>query len=100
MASWKRLYHCLTFSFMIQIGTVEVLSLNISPLDNLSNTKIPRLFLDSASIEQYDSWLSTGLFAGVTTNPLILQQDGVSCTLKAISSLIQHAIKKYDMQVF
>lgn len=37
-----------------------------------------RLFLDSANITQLQSLLSTGAFYGVTTNPLILKENGLS----------------------
>ena len=42
-----------------------------------------RLFLDSADAETYDAWLPTGMFTGVTTNPAILERDGVECGVEA-----------------
>ncbi len=37
-----------------------------------------RLFLDSANITQLQPLLSTGVFYGVTTNPLILKESGLT----------------------
>ena len=46
-----------------------------------------RLFLDSASLADWQELLPTGLFYGVTTNPTILARDGVSCDVKSVSAL-------------
>lgn len=54
------------------------------------NYKKIRLFLDTADTQQWQHWLPTGLFYGVTTNPLLLERDQVTCSvsqLKALASL-------------
>lgn len=54
------------------------------------NYKKIRLFLDTADRQQWQHWLPTGLFYGVTTNPLLLERDQVTCSvsqLKALASL-------------
>ena len=48
-----------------------------------------RFFLDSASLHEYRALLPTGMFHGVTTNPSILQRDGVLCSVDAISVLVR-----------
>ena len=50
-----------------------------------------RLFLDSASLADWQELLPTGLFYGVTTNPTILARDGVSCDVKSVSALARRA---------
>eukprot|EP00958_Prasinococcus_capsulatus_P009965 scaffold966_cov415-Prasinococcus_capsulatus_cf.AAC.28 len=44
-----------------------------------------RLFLDSADAGAWSDYLPSGVFYGVTTNPLILQRDGVRCTRQALT---------------
>lgn len=51
-----------------------------------------RLFLDSADIKQWQTWLSTGLFYGVTTNPLLLERSKVPCTLEQLKQLTIEAL--------
>jgi len=51
-----------------------------------------RLFLDSADRTQWQTWLPTGLFYGVTTNPLLLERAGEPCTLPHLHSLAQEAL--------
>lgn len=46
-----------------------------------------RLYLDSANVTQWELWMSTGLFYGVTTNPSILERDEQRCTLRNLSNL-------------
>lgn len=52
-----------------------------------------RLFLDSADESTYDAWLPTGLFMGVTTNPAILERDGVECSVESLSALARSALE-------
>ncbi|MEO0408498.1 MAG: transaldolase family protein [Cyanobacteria bacterium P01_A01_bin.135] len=56
-----------------------------------------RLFLDTADVEQWATWLPTGLFYGVTTNPLLLQRAGVPCTVDHMARLLETALG-YGMQ--
>ncbi|KAG2431800.1 hypothetical protein HXX76_009295 [Chlamydomonas incerta] len=46
-----------------------------------------RMFLDSASITNWELWMSTRLFYGITTNPAILEKDGQRCTLSNLQRL-------------
>lgn len=48
-----------------------------------------RLFLDDAREDVWSELLPTGIFYGVTTNPLILQKADVPCTIEAVSSLVK-----------
>jgi transaldolase len=50
-----------------------------------------RLFLDSANVDDWRRWFPTGCLYGFTTNPLILQRDGVPCTLEALAGLVSEA---------
>lgn len=51
-----------------------------------------RLFLDTADVAEWATWLPTGLFYGVTTNPLLLQRAGVPCTLEQCAKLVESAL--------
>ena len=56
-----------------------------------------RLFLDTADLSQWQTWLPTGLFYGVTTNPLLLERAGQPCTLQNLQILIDQALN-YGIQ--
>jgi len=51
------------------------------------------LFLDSADEETWNAWLPTGMFTGVTTNPAILERDGVECSVESLSELARNALE-------
>lgn len=50
-----------------------------------------RFFLDTADIEAWRKWLPSGMFYGVTTNPLLLQRAHVPCTIAELSRLAHSA---------
>ena len=52
-----------------------------------------RLFLDTADVDAWKAWLPTGLFYGVTTNPLLLERAKVPCTLDSLKLLADVAIR-------
>lgn len=52
-----------------------------------------RLYLDTAEINAWMAWQPTGIFHGVTTNPLLLERAGVPCTVEALRNLAQQAWK-------
>ncbi|GAX41001.1 transaldolase [Tolypothrix sp. NIES-4075] len=54
------------------------------------NYKGIRLFLDTADTQQWEDWLPTGLFYGVTTNPLLLQ-DKIPCEVSQLKVLANQA---------
>ncbi|HEY9879796.1 MAG TPA: transaldolase family protein [Leptolyngbyaceae cyanobacterium] len=51
-----------------------------------------RLCLDTADTAQWQKWASTGLFYGVTTNPLLLERSQVPCTLQSLARLAEKAL--------
>lgn len=51
------------------------------------------LYLDTAEMTQWQTWLPTGLFYGVTCNPVLLQQAGISCQVQTLAALAQQALK-------
>lgn len=51
-----------------------------------------RLFLDTADVDAWKTWLPTGLFYGVTTNPLLLEKVGIPCTRESLTSLGETAL--------
>lgn len=54
-------------------------------------SKRPRLFIDTAIREDIETWLATGLFHGVTTNPTLLAAAKVPCTIEALKDLAADA---------
>jgi transaldolase len=56
------------------------------------------LYLDSADTTTLEPLLATGLFRGVTTNPLILQRAGVR--LDGIPALVKWLLEQTDGDVF
>lgn len=54
------------------------------------NYKGIRLFIDTADTQQWQDWLPTGLFYGVTTNPLLLR-DKIPCEVSQLKVLANQA---------
>lgn len=46
-----------------------------------------QLLLDTADSQAWRTWLPTGLFRGVTTNPTLLRRAGQPCTLAGLQAL-------------
>eukprot|EP01037_Dinobryon_pediforme_P012254 gene12254-12341_t len=61
-----------------------------------------RLFLDTADSAEWAKWLPTGLFFGVTTNPVLLKAAGVTCSHVALQGLVDlafaHGAKEAQVQ--
>lgn len=57
------------------------------------NTPRIRLFLDTANINQWQNWLPTGLFYGVTTNPLLLQRAQVICSVEQLKDIARQGLE-------
>lgn len=55
------------------------------------NTSSIRLFLDTADTSQWQNWLPTGLFYGVTTNPLLLENAQVTCSVEQLKEIARQA---------
>jgi transaldolase len=52
-----------------------------------------RLMLDSADLKDWEEWFPTGLFYGVTTNPLLLEQSHVPCQIETLKMLASVAFE-------
>ncbi|NEP16662.1 MAG: transaldolase [Leptolyngbya sp. SIO4C1] len=50
-----------------------------------------QLYLDTAEVEAWQTWMPTGLFYGVTSNPLLLERAQVPCTAASLEQLAQRA---------
>ncbi len=63
-----------------------------------------RLYLDSAKRSEWDNWLGTGLFYGVTTNPTMLAAAGIPCQLSTLTDLVhvalEHGIHEVHIQTW
>jgi len=46
-----------------------------------------RWFLDSADTREWQMWLPTGLFFGITTNPILLERAGEPCSIARLAEL-------------
>jgi transaldolase len=55
------------------------------------NSEGIRLFLDTADVSEWKKWLPTGLFYGVTTNPLLLEQAQIPCSIEQLQELAHEA---------
>lgn len=53
-----------------------------------------RLYLDTADVTAWETWLPVGIFYGVTSNPLLLERAQVPCTLASLNTL---ATKAFDL---
>lgn len=51
----------------------------------------PRLFLDTADTDAWERLLPTGIFHGVTTNPLLLDRARLSCEVAVLADLARRA---------
>jgi len=51
-----------------------------------------RLYLDTAETNQWKDWLPTGLFYGVTCNPLLLERAGVLCDISTLEKITKQAL--------
>lgn len=52
-----------------------------------TNARNLRLYLDTADVTQWREWMPSGLFYGLTTNPLLLQRAGVPCNLETLAEM-------------
>lgn len=63
-----------------------------------------RLFLDSAASSDWDRWLPSGLFHGVTTNPTLLRRAGECCDLTTLQRLcrraVDHGVQEIHLQTW
>ena len=50
-----------------------------------------RLFLDTAREEDWEEWLPTGIFYGITTNPVLLERAEIPCTVASVQQLATRA---------
>lgn len=55
-----------------------------------------RLFLDTANVSEWDELLPTGIFHGVTTNPILLERAGQPCTIENLHSMARKALEMTD----
>ena len=51
------------------------------------------LFLDEANTDYWADLAGTGLFSGITTNPLLIQRAGLETSIEACRTLYDHAMK-------
>lgn len=51
----------------------------------------PRLFLDSAITDEWERLLPTGIFHGVTTNPLLIERAALACQIPVLAGLARRA---------
>ncbi len=63
-------------------------------LDLLENQSGLQLYLDSADPADWERFLPLGVFRGVTTNPILLERSGQTCTLENLEKLTRLAVAK------
>lgn len=52
-----------------------------------------QLYLDTADVDAWYTWLPTGLFHGVTCNPTLLERADVSCDVYTLRELSREALR-------
>jgi len=52
-----------------------------------------RWFLDTAVVSEWHAWMPTGLFFGITTNPVLLERAGERCTVERLTALAAGAFE-------
>ena len=52
-----------------------------------------QLLLDSANTIEWEEWIPTGIFKGITTNPTLIRQSKRPCNLSWIKELAKKANK-------
>ncbi len=50
-----------------------------------------RLYLDTAEVCLWNEWMPTGVFYGVTSNPLLLQRASIPCSVELLGELAAQA---------
>lgn len=61
-------------------------------LDAGEHGKGLRLFLDTADLEEWERCLPSGIFYGITTNPVLLERAGVTCAPSRLKKLLKKAL--------
>ncbi len=64
-----------------------------STSNEVPKTSALRLYIDSTDRSIWEHFLPTGLFYGVTTNPKLLHQAGIPCTVENLTKLAQAAFE-------
>ncbi|MEL7068145.1 MAG: transaldolase family protein [Cyanobacteria bacterium J06581_3] len=57
------------------------------------------LYLDTADVEAWYTWLPTGLFHGVTCNPTLIEKANVSCDVYTLRELTKQALSMGAQEV-
>jgi len=59
--------------------------------DRLLTSRL-QLYLDTVEVQHWQTWFPTGMFYGVTSNPLLLERAGVPCRLDTLKDLARQAL--------
>ena len=76
-----------------EIACEDIFFLRKTSMDSQATKPHLRLYLDTADVKQWQTWLPTGLFYGVTCNPILLQQADIVCQISSIKALTQQALQ-------
>lgn len=77
----------------LRLGTCLLLSLiNVGDAFSPEPRGKGRLFLDTANLDEWQELLPTGIFHGVTTNPILLERAGQPCTIENLHFMAQKAL--------
>ncbi len=63
------------------------------PVSGLANPSQLKLLLDSPDVAEWQRLLPSGLFYGITTNPKLLHQAGLPCTVEVLAGLAARAFE-------
>ena len=85
----------MTWIRRILIGFLVLKAFGISAFSP-SNRGNSRFFLDSADTKVWDEWVQTGLFHGISTNTVLMEAAGESCTIENIQRMSALALLNTD----
>src|SRR3990167_10298665 len=57
------------------------------------------IFYDSANLEEFKKWFDTGILGGATTNPVILQKEGILNIPEHIKKMIDICGKGFPISI-
>lgn len=57
------------------------------------------IFFDSANLAEFQKWFNTGILGGATTNPVILQKEGILDVPKHISRMVGISGKDFPISI-
>lgn len=85
---------------LLAVDKLKGTSYGTPKTSTLTHSGKSRLFLDTADQQEWEKHLTTGIFTGITTNPVLLQRADVKCTVKSVAALARCALEEHQVEEF